>query len=160
MPNHDQSLRDQLVKALDGGQAHASFEDAVKDFPVDKRGVRPPGQPHSGWELLEHLRIAQRDILDFSVSADHKKLKWPDDYWPSSPAPADEKDWNDSVKAVRKDLAAFSSLIRDPAHDLHQPFPWGEDQTLLREALLIIDHGAYHIGELVLLRRSLGIWPK
>lgn len=156
----DQPLREQLSKVLNGGEAHATFDQAVKDFPADKMGVRPPGQPHSAWELLEHIRIAQRDILDFSRAGEHDKLKWPDDYWPKSPAPANEAEWQKSVQAVHDDVKAFQDLLHDSSNDLYKAFPWGEGQTLLREALLIIDHAAYHIGELVLLRRSLGIWPK
>lgn len=156
--HHDAPVRQQLVAALKGGQAHATFAQAVEDFPFDQAGVRPQGQPHSAWELLEHLRITQHDILNFSQSADHKSPKWPDEYWPKQPAPADTQAWEASVASFNADLAEFIKLVQDENQDLHRPFPWGDGQTLLREALLIIDHNAYHIGELVLLRRSLGLW--
>lgn len=154
----DRTLREHLIHLLEGGHAHATFDSAVRAFPVDRAGVRPPGLPYSAWELLEHLRIAQNDILRFSVSADYVSPKWPEGYWPSSPAPQTESQWARSVRAVRKDLAEFQALIRDPKQDLYRKFPWGTGQTLLREALLIADHNAYHIGQLVLVRRLLGIW--
>lgn len=147
------SIRKQLAALLHGGHAHITFDDAVKKFPLDRIGIRPAGSPHSAWELLEHLRIAQRDILLFSKSAKYVAPKWPDDYWPSSPAPRRKSQWAASVKAFRADLAAFEKLILDPRKDLDAPFPWGEGQTLLREALLIADHNAYHLGQLVLVRK-------
>jgi hypothetical protein len=145
---------------LQGGHAHAGFDAAVRGFPVDRAGVRPPGSPHSAWELLEHTRIAQNDILRFSLSADYESLKWPEAYWPGSPAPEDERAWDRSVRAFRKDLAEFEELVRDPKRDLHAAFLWGDGQTLLREALLIADHNAYHLGQLVLVRRLLGEWKE
>lgn len=159
MPN-DAKLREQLIALLEGGHAHATFDSAVKGFPVDQAGKRPRGLPHSAWELLEHLRIAQNDILRFSTSENYESPKWPEGYWPASPAPEKEGDWARSVRAIRKDLAEFQELIRDPKQDLHRKFPWGDGQTLLREALLIADHNAYHIGQLVLVRQLLGVWPK
>ena len=159
MPN-DTALREHVIKLLEGGQAHATFENAVRGFPLDRVGVRPKGLPYSGWELLEHMRIAQEDILRFSISADYESPKWPEGYWPADPAPEKESHWARSVKAVRKDLAEFQALVRDPKQDLYRKFPWGDGQTLLREALLIADHNAYHIGQLVLVRRLLGVWPK
>lgn len=159
MPN-DAALRKHLLELLRGGHAHATFDDVVAHFPVDQAGVRPPGAPHSGWELLEHIRIAQNDILRFSQSADYQALPWPEGYWPSSAAPARKAQWDESVRAVKADLAAFEKLLRDPARDLFQPFPWGEGQTLLREAMLIADHNSYHLGQLVLVRRLLNAWPK
>lgn len=149
------SLREQLAALLRKGQAHITFEDAVKGFPLDRIGIRPAGSPHSAWELLEHLRIAQRDILLFSKSARHVSLKWPEGYWPSSPAPKRTSQWGASVKAFRADLSAFEKLILDPKNDLDRPFPWGDGQTLLREALLVVDHNAYHLGQFVLVRKLL-----
>jgi hypothetical protein len=154
----DTQLRDQLIAALRGGHAHATFAKAVKDMPADQMGVRPPGQPHSAWELLEHLRISQNDILEFSRSAEYKSPKWPEGYWPPSVSPKNTKKWAESVSAFEADLKAFIELVQDPAKDLFKPFSWGDGQTLLREALLIIDHNSYHIGALVLVRRTLGIW--
>jgi hypothetical protein len=108
--------------------------------------------------LLEHLRIAQNDILLFSRSADYKAIKWPDDYWPRSQRPDRDSQWEESAQAVRDDLAEFEKLLQDPARDLYAPFPWGKGQTLLREALLIADHNSYHLGQLLLVRRALGAW--
>jgi uncharacterized damage-inducible protein DinB len=158
MPD-DASLREHLIQLLKGGHAHATFEDAVRKFPVEKAGIRPNGAPHSAWDLLEHIRIAQNDILRFSQSADYESPSWPDGYWPAAPAPAGEMEWHRSVRAFHKDLADFQAMVRDPARDLHARFPWGDGQTLLREALLIADHNAYHLGQLVLVRRLLGAWP-
>jgi hypothetical protein len=158
MPNDD-SLRKHLLDLLSGGQAHAAFDRVVGDFPFEKTGIRPRGAPHSAWELLEHLRIAQDDIVRFSQSADYKSPKWPDGYWPASPEPKNPKQWEDSVRAFRADLNNFEKLIRDPAHDLFKPFPWGDGQTLLREALLLADHNSHHLGQLLLVRRMLGAWP-
>ena len=150
------ALRKHLLDLLRGGQAHMTFDEAVKKFPLARIGERPCQAPHSAWELLEHLRIAQRDILVFSKSAKYKPMKWPDDYWPSSPAPKRKTQWAQSVKAVKADLAAFEKLILDPQRDLCEPFPWGDGQTLLREALLIADHNAWHLGQLAFLRRLSG----
>lgn len=155
---NDSALRRQLIELLSGGQAHAKLEDIVAGFPVNRAGERPQGLPHSAWELLEHIRIAQDDILRFSRSSDYKPMKWPDDYWPKLPAPEHEEQWKESVQSIQSDLAAFQELIRDPAKNLNEPFPWGDGQTLLREALLIADHNAYHLGQLVLVRRALGTW--
>jgi hypothetical protein len=154
-------LRQQLKALLDGGQAHATFDHAVKDMPVKLQGVVPERLPYSAWQLLEHMRLAQRDILDFSRNDDgsYRELKWPDEYWPKDPAPPDAHAWQKSVEQIREDRKAFEKLI-DSVDDLNliKPFPWGKGQNLLREALLIADHDAYHVGELVLLRRLLGAW--
>jgi hypothetical protein len=152
----DSVLRDQLIELLDGGQAHVTLDDAVNGFPLNQIGVRPAGSPHSAWELLTHIRIAQHDIVRFSQSADHQSPPWPKGYWPSSPAPKDESEWNASVLAIRQDLDAFKAMLRDPQHDLLGRFPWGDGQTLLREALLLADHNSYHIGQLMLVRRLVG----
>jgi hypothetical protein len=153
----DQELRRHLVQLLDGGEAHITFENAMEDFPVHQSGVRPGGSPHSAWELLEHLRIALDDIASFSRATKkaYVELKWPDGYWPKSPAPGNPGEWSRSVAAIQEDLAAFIKLIEDPASDLTAPFPWGSGQTLLREALLIADHNSYHLGQLMLVRRML-----
>jgi len=154
----DSALRHHLLELLHGGQAHVSLDDALRDFPVDQAGDRPPGSPHSAWELLVHLRIAQHDILRFSQTADYESPPWPKGYWPSATGPAGETEWHDCVRGIRDDLAAFEALLNDPDRDLFQAFPWGEGQTLLREALLIADHNAYHLGQLVLVRKLLGAW--
>jgi uncharacterized damage-inducible protein DinB len=154
--SRDADLRKNLITLLEGGEAHITFEDAVKGFPADRAGSRPEGVPHSAWELLEHLRIAQADILSFSQGQDYVELKWPDDYWPSSPAPGDKREWKASVEAVVKDRARFVEMVRDEQRDLFTPFPWGSGQTLLREALLLADHNSYHVGQLLVVRQLLG----
>ena len=155
---HDALLRKQLISLLTENNAHAGFEDAVKDMPVKLRGQVPKGAEHSPWQLLEHLRIAQWDILDFSRNPDYETLKWPDDYWPKSPEPPDEKSWDHSAHSFRHDLQALCDLISDKSTDLFAKIPHGDGQTILREALLTADHNAYHIGQLILVRRLLGAW--
>jgi uncharacterized damage-inducible protein DinB len=153
--NADAALRKQLADLLDGGNAHITFAETVKGFPAEHAGTRPHGSPHSAWELLEHLRIAQEDILIFSRSKDYVEKKWPDDYWPPSPAPRSGKEWESSIQSVNEQLKQFLAMLNDERRDLFEPFPWGEGQTLLREALLIADHNSYHLGQLMLLRRML-----
>jgi DinB superfamily len=155
---HDASLRQHLISLLKGGNAHAGFDHAVKDLPPGLRGKRPKGAEHSPWEVLEHLRIAQWDILEFSRNPKHKSPDWPSGYWPDTQAPPDEKAWDKSVRAFRKDLKAMCDLVADESTDLFAKIPHGDGQTILREALLTADHNAYHLGELVLLRRLLGAW--
>ncbi|MFC6644268.1 DinB family protein [Granulicella cerasi] len=156
-------LRKQLLALLDGGQAHATFDDAVKGFPPSLQGELTENLPYSGWQLLEHLRIAQRDILDFSRNQDgsYKALNWPDDYWPKEAEPPSAAAWNKTVVQIREDRKAFEQLIREASDDeLIAPFPWGDGQNLLRQTLLIADHTAYHVGEMVVLRRLFGQWKK
>ena len=153
-------LRKQLIALLDGGQAHATFEDAVKGFPKELRGVVPEKLPYSAWQLVEHLRIAQRDILDFSAppTGGYQAMAWPDDYWPKSATPSSDGAWDHSIAAIHSDREKFNALILKSDADLMKPFRWGTGQNLLREALLIADHAAYHTGELIVLRRLLGAW--
>lgn len=158
MSTAEKLLRQQLVALISGGNAHASFDDAVRGLPIALRGKAPRGAAHSPWQLLEHLRIAQWDILEFSRNANHKSPKWPDEYWPASPEPPDSKAWDKSVRAFRRDLKALCALVADPAADLYAKIPHGTGQTLLREALLVADHNAYHVGQLILTRRLLGTW--
>ena len=155
-------LREQLIALLRGGHAHATFDQAVKDFPAEHRGTVPPNLPYSAWQLLEHLRITQRDILNFSAppTGGYQHIAWPDDYWPKEPQPSSAHAWDHSIATIRTDLEHFEALIQNPKSDLYKPFRWGDGQNLLREALLIADHTAYHLGELVVLRRLLGAWPK
>jgi hypothetical protein len=156
-------LRKELKKLLDGGQAHASFEDAVKDMPMKLRGVVPEALPYSAWQIVEHIRLAQRDILDFSDNADggYKPAKWPEDYWPKNPEPPTPAAWNESIRNMDEDRKAFEALVHKTSDAaLVEPFAWGDGQTLLHEALLIADHTAYHTGELIVLRRLLGAWKK
>lgn len=155
---NDASLREHLINLLTKGHAHATFEDAVKNMPVELRGKRPRGAEHSPWQILEHLRIAQWDILEFSRDAKHQSPEWPGGYWPKSAAPPDDKAWDKTVRAFRRDLKAICDLLLDEKTDLCAKIPHGEGQTLLREALLTADHNAYHVGELVLVRRLLGAW--
>ena len=154
----DSALRKHLVNLLLGGNAHADFETVVKDIPAPLRGKTPKGAPHSPWELLEHLRIAQWDIVEFSRNPAHKSPDFPSGYWPAKATPPDDKAWEESLQAFRKDLQAMCALVKDPATDLFARIPHGDGQTILREALLVADHNAYHLGELVLLRRLLGAW--
>ena len=154
----DAALREHLVSLLTGGNAHTTFEDAVKNMPAEQRGKRPKGAEHSPWQLLEHLRIAQWDILEFSRDAKHKSPKWPEEYWPKSPMPPDEKAWDKSVRAFRRDLKTLCALVSDAKTDLYAKIPHGDGQTILREVLLTADHNAYHLGQLVLVRKLLGAW--
>jgi hypothetical protein len=151
-------LRQHVVNLLTSKEAHANFESAIKGLPVTLRGEKPNGAEHSPWEILEHLRIAQWDILDFSVNPKYKALDWPAEYWPKSQAPASDAEWNSSVQSFLKDRKKMCDLVADESTDLFQKIPHGDGQTILREALLTADHNAYHVGELVLLRRLLGAW--
>lgn len=153
--NRDKVIRDQLTALLRGGQAHDGLDEIVQGFPKALRGKRPGGV-HSAWHLLEHIRIAQRDILDFSTSSDYEGRNWPDDYWPKTDAPPSSKAWDESIAQIRADLAAMQTLVADEGSDLYTPFPWGDGQNLLREAMLVADHNAYHLGQLALLKRLLG----
>jgi hypothetical protein len=156
----DQALRDHVLALLDSENAHAGFDSAVDGWPEELRGARPEGLPYSGWQLLEHLRIAQRDILDYSRDPGHESPRWPEGHWPHDPAPPNPRAWGDSVQLFRLDLDAMRALVADPGRDLLEPLPWIEaGPTLLREALLLADHNAYHAGQLVLVRRLLGAWP-
>lgn len=156
--NPDQSLRHHILAQLKGGHAHVTFEAAIKGLPVALRGKRPKGGAHSPWEILEHIRIAQWDILEFSRDAHHFPPAWPEGYWPQTPAPPNAAAWAKSVRAVKADLETMCALVAGPSNDPHALIPHGTGQTLLREALLIADHNAYHIGELVTVRRLLGAW--
>jgi hypothetical protein len=156
--SNETQLRQHLVKLLTGSEAHADLEAAIEGLPTDLRGKTPKGAEHSPWQLLEHLRIAQWDILDFSRNPEYKALKWPEEYWPENAAPPSDKAWHDSIKGIREDLKAMCDLVSDPATDLYAKIPHGEGQTILREALLIADHNAYHVGQLILVRRLLGAW--
>ena len=154
----DKAVREHVVQLLTGGHAHATFEQAIKDLPVELRGKRPKGAEHSPWEIVEHLRLAQWDILGFSRDARHKSPEWPVGYWPKSAAPPEDKAWEKTVRAFRRDLKAMVALVSDEATDLYAKIAHGDGQTVLREALLTADHNAYHVGELVLVRRLLGAW--
>jgi hypothetical protein len=152
---HERTLRDHLALLLDSDSAHLKFEDAVKDFPEELRGIRPAGGAHSPWELLEHLRIAQWDILEFTRSAKHVSPEWPSGYWPATQAPPDARAWDDSITKFRADQHALLAIAKDESTDLYSPIPHGDGQTVLRELLLTADHNAWHLGQLILVRRQL-----
>ena len=155
---NDKQMRDQLLELLQGGGAHLTFDDAVADLPPELRGAKPAGQPHTPWRLVEHMRIAQEDILKFSRDGRHKSPPWPKGYWPAGDAPPKPADWDKSVAAFRADLKAMQELVADASTDLLAPIPHGQGQTIFREAMLVADHNAYHLGQLVLIRRLLGAW--
>jgi hypothetical protein len=154
----DKSLRKHAANLLSGRGAHLDWKLCFAGIPPKLRGVCPNGLPHSLWELLEHLRIAQCDILEFSRDAKHVSPAWPDGYWPESPAPPSAKAWQKSLKLFARDLAAMQKLVANPKTDLFARIPHGTGQTILREALLVADHNAYHLGQVVLVRRLLGAW--
>lgn len=155
---NDKALREHLVKLLKGGEAHATFDHAVAELPADMRGKVPQGAEHSPWQVLEHLRIAQHDILDFSTNPGYQQKEWPKEYWPAAAAPPDPQAWDRTIEACRADLTAIVALVEDEKTDLFAKIPHGQGQTILREALVVADHNAYHLGEMVLLRRLLGAW--
>ena len=156
MQNDNELLIAELEKLLKGGTAHVGFEDAIADLPEALLGQTPENLPYSIWQLVEHIRIAQADMLDFSRNPQYKALNWPDDYWPKEPAPIDKAAFDRSVQAIGEDLDAFIQLLRQG--DLYTPFLHGEGQTLLREALQLADHTAYHVAEIVVIRRLLDVW--
>ncbi len=155
----DAELRRHLGELLRGGHAHATPAQALAGFPLHLAGVLPAGAAHTAWQLLEHLRLGQWDILEFSRRRDHVSPEWPAGYWPATPGPARPADWEESVAAFLRDLDAVQALVADPSTDLFARIPWGDGQTILREALLVADHNAYHVGQLVLVRQLLGCWP-
>lgn len=157
--DNEKVLREHLAKMLDGQDAHAGFDAVVKNWPARLRGVKPNGAAHSAWQLVEHMRIAQWDILEFSRNTKHVSPKWPEGYWPAAESPPSSAAWGKSLKAFRRDLKAMQKLVANLRTDLFSPIPHGQGQTVFREAALVADHNAYHLGQLVLLRRLLGAWP-
>jgi hypothetical protein len=153
----DRQLRDHLLYLLKDGGAHASFDAAMGDWPIQLAGVKVANFPHTAWMLLEHMRLAQWDILEFSHNSKHVSPKWPEGYWPASEAPENKKAWTTSMSDFKKDQRTMERLIANPKVDLFAPIPWGDGQTILREALLVADHNSYHLGQLVMLRKSIGI---
>jgi hypothetical protein len=154
----NESLREHLSYLLEGGGAHAKFDDVIKNLPPTLRGTKPDKFPHTAWMLLEHLRLAQWDILEFSRNAKHVSPEWPKGYWPETEAPPSDEAWNKSIRQFRRDLKATQDLVSNPKTNLFARIPWGDGQTILREALLVADHNAYHTAQLVDLRRLLGVW--
>ena len=157
--NNDKAVREHVVYLLKGGGAHVHFMDAVEGFPEAKRGTFISGLPHTGWQLLEHSRIAQWDILEFCRNGKHVSPGFPEGYWPKTPGPPDAAAWDKSVGAFQRDLEEMVNLVNNPKTDLCAKISHGDGQTILREALLLADHNAYHLGQLVDLRRALGEWP-
>lgn len=155
----DEKLREHVLYLLKGGGAHLGFEEAVAELAEPLRGAKAPGVPHTAWRLVEHMRIAQWDILEFSHDAAHVSPDFPQGYWPATDGPPSAAAWEKSIEAFLADREALAALVTDPAVDLLAPIPHGDGQTVLREALLAADHNAYHLGQLVLLRRCLGAWP-
>ena len=149
------SLRKQLVATLGGREAHLDFASAVAGFPFELTGAKPDGAPHSAWELIEHLRIAQRDILDFSRPGNYNERQWPDEYWPSSAAASSQEEWDGSAASFEQDLHTMQDLASDPKNDLFAPLPHGTGQTLLREILLVADHNSHHLGQILFLKKML-----
>jgi hypothetical protein len=156
----DQALRDHLRELLTTSHAHVDLDDAIGALPLELRGVRPPGMAHSPWQLVEHLRIVLWDILQFSKDPGHVSPSFPEGYWPEHEAPPDPGAWDRSVEAFHADMQAMIALVQDPAFDLVAPIPHGDGQTILREALLVADHNAYHIGQLMIVRKLLGAGPE
>jgi uncharacterized damage-inducible protein DinB len=155
----DAALRAQLRKLLDWEDAHVSFDSAIAKLPAKLRGVKPEGLPYSIWQLVEHLRLVQYDILDFCVNAGYEEREFPDDYWPKTVEPPSAKAWDESIAELRRDREALAALADDPKIDLFAKIPHGSGQTYLRELVLVADHTAYHVGEIVAIRRILGAWP-
>ncbi len=153
-------LRAQLLQLLDWQDAHVSFDVAVQGIPLDLQGARPEGVPYSAWQLVEHMRRTQYDILDFCRNPAYQELAWPEDYWPETVAPPGPDDWPESIAAFRADREALARLCADDSVDLFARIPHGAGQTYLREILLVADHNAYHVGQLVLVRRQLGVWSR
>jgi len=153
----DKSVREHLLYLLSGGGAHADFDAAMGDWPVQLAAAKVANFPHTAWMLLEHMRIAQWDILEFSRNPKHKSPPWPEGYWPESEAPASEQAWKSAMAQFKRDLRAMEQLVTNPKANLYEKFPWGDGQTILREALLVADHNAYHLGQLVMLRKCMGI---
>ena len=156
--DHEQHLRQNLAYLISGGGAHAKFDDVIKSLPPELRGRKPENFPHSPWMILEHIRIAQWDILEFSRDKKHVSPKWPDEYWPKAEKPPNPTAWNKSVQQFRADQQAMIDLVENPKTDLFAKIPWGDGQTILREALLVADHNAYHLAQIVDVRRMLGAW--
>ena len=153
-----EDVREQLLRALQGGSAHPEVTSALGGVPAEARGRRAPGLPHTLWQLLEHLRIAQRDILDFGRTPDHESPPFPEGYWPESEAPPSDAAWAESIEAIRGDLDALQKIVADRKIDLTAPIPHLDGPTWFREVMLVVSHNAYHLGQFVQVRRALGCW--
>lgn len=155
-----QTLRDHLLELLEAGGAHTGFEDAIAGLPPKLRSAKPQGQPHTPWRILEHMRLAQHDIVEFTVNPRYESPPFPEGYWPQTDGPSTAADWTTAVRAFRADLKRMVKLVGDPKTDLLTPLPHGTGQTVARETMLLADHNAYHIGQLILIRRLLGAWSQ
>ncbi|OJV12867.1 MAG: ABC transporter [Dyadobacter sp. 50-39] len=151
-------LINELTDLVKGGNAHVTLEEALSGIPADQRAVTPANLPYSIWQLVEHIRIAQKDIVDFSISKDYQTLIWPDEYWPQPTDQVSDAQWEESVKQINNDQQRFFNLLHDEQRDLFSPLPWGSGQNIVREAMLIADHNSYHTAEIIVARRLLGIW--
>ena len=157
--NAPESWRAIVASSLDWREAHATFDDAVAGLSAELRGRRPAEFPHSAWELLEHIRMAQADLLAFMQNSSYTAPKWPDDYWPADSAPPHDRAWDESIAAARRDRKKLKAMVTDPKLDLAANIPWGDGQTYLRTILVAVDHTSYHVGQLIEVRRLLGAWP-
>lgn len=160
MNKNEQSLREQLINLLKGGQAYMTFDESVKDFPVKEMNTNFPNGTYSAWDLLEHIRITQDDILEFMVNPKYKEKKWPQDYWPGRQNKATKQDWDETIKRYNIDLKNIFNIINDAKTDLYKKIPWGDGQIILREILLVADHTSYHIGEFAIMRQVMKTWGK
>lgn len=158
--DRDQAIREQLLYQLGGGGAHADFDTVIEGLPTELRGKKARGLPHTMWQLLEHMRLCQWDILEYSRRRDHVTPPWPSGFWPEDAAPPGDTAWDESVERFRADLEAMQDLVADPSRDPLEPIPWGEEpsHTLMRQAILLVDHNSYHLGQMVMVRRTLGAW--
>jgi hypothetical protein len=154
----ENALREQLLRLLEGGNAHMTFEEAVADYPMERINVVFPNGTYTPWHLLEHLRISQWDILDFMRNPNYREMEWPKDYWPPQDRTATEADWTQTIRSFQADMQVLQALVRDPQTDLYATIPHGTGQTMLREILLVADHNAYHIGEFAIMRQVMGTW--
>jgi hypothetical protein len=154
-PDQNKPLREQLLHALRGDQSHIDFESVVSDLSAELAGVKPKGAPHTAWQLLEHMRIAQHDILEFSLNPKHKSPKWPEGYWPKTEAPPDNQAWETTIATFRKEAKAMEDLMLNADQDLFKPIEGGSGQTLLREVLVLAAHNSYHLGQLMYLKKML-----
>ena len=152
-------IREQLVQRLRGRGAHMPFEQAVAEFPMDRINEKFPNSTYSSWALIEHLRLTQRDILEYCTNPHYAHREWPKDYWPAEDAVATPADWQHTVEVFEAEVAQLIALVENPDIDLYAPIPWGGDHTVLREILIVMDHNAYHIGELAIMRQVMGTWP-
>lgn len=160
MSDHDKALRDHVVYLLGGGGAHLTFDKAIADLPKKFRGAKPANVPHTPWRLLEHMRLAQEDIIDFCTNPEYKEREFPAGYWPKGDAPGSDAEWEKTIQEFHRDLKRMEELVKNSGTDLFAKIPWGDGQTYLREALVLADHNSYHLGELVTVRRALGAWKE